>query len=128
MLRHPLTAMLVLTPLSFWAMYLGLKGRLKKDFKSKKFHAQLMPWLTAAIFLCAVDGHCALKAWNYSKVWGSAHAWTGVALLGGLSLQGLGSLFIDDQNSRDFHAYTGVGLGLILAAHAVTGCGLFIKI
>ena len=129
MLRHPATGLFILTPFSFYAMYLGLSGRREKNGKKKRQHASLMHWVAGLTVLAAVDGHISLKTVDSSKLWSSTHAVSGACLLSSLVLQGIASQFIkDNDSSRHIHTVVGTGIGLLFLVHAGTGISLLLEI
>ena len=127
--RHPITGIIVFAPLASYAIYQGFAGRRQKDAKRKRLHASLMPWVTGATFVLALDGHCSLKTWDEQKVGSSVHALTGGILLIALIVQSIGSKFLDhSERSRDIHTYLGGGITILLTIHCITGVGLYLDL
>eukprot|EP01025_Chloroclados_australasicus_P069329 TRINITY_DN9767_c0_g1_i2.p2 TRINITY_DN9767_c0_g1~~TRINITY_DN9767_c0_g1_i2.p2 ORF type:complete len:151 (-),score=14.13 TRINITY_DN9767_c0_g1_i2:905-1321(-) len=111
-----------------YGSYLGWQIRVSKNpsviMKAKQLHPKLAIGMTFFFALGAVGGMSSMVMQG-KHLFQEPHAWTGIIGLILLGLQGMLSLFFeDDPNARGLHAYFGTGIMALFVVHMTLGLKL----
>jgi Protein of unknown function (DUF4079) len=129
---HPGNMAVVLLAMGGYGTYLGWQVRLSDNpaiiAKAKDLHPKLALGMTVFFSLGAIGGLTSLVMQG-KPLFQSPHAFTGIIGLLLLYLQGMLSLFFeDDPAARSIHAYFGTGIMVLFAVHMTLGINLALSL
>eukprot|EP00193_Tetraselmis_chui_P013556 CAMPEP_0177789792 /NCGR_PEP_ID=MMETSP0491_2-20121128/22965_1 /TAXON_ID=63592 /ORGANISM="Tetraselmis chuii, Strain PLY429" /LENGTH=226 /DNA_ID=CAMNT_0019311733 /DNA_START=38 /DNA_END=718 /DNA_ORIENTATION=- len=129
---HPGNMAVVLIAMGGYGSWLGWQIRVGDDAdtvaKAQDLHPTLMGLMTFFFALGASGGMLSLLMQG-KPIFQSAHVWTGLTGLACLGLNGMLSLFFeDDANARTAHAFFGTGIMALFVVHAALGLQLGLSI
>jgi hypothetical protein len=129
---HPGNMAVVLLAMGGYGSYLGWQIRMSDNpdmiIRAKQLHPKLTLGMTVFFSLGAVGGVMSLIMQG-RPIFQSGHVWTGLVGLVLLYLQGLLSLFFeDDPNARGLHAFFGTAIMALFVVHMVLGIQLGLSI
>ncbi|BDA43402.1 hypothetical protein COCOBI_04-4140 [Coccomyxa sp. Obi] len=130
---HPGNMAVVLVAMGLYgSLYLGWQLRLSDDdatvIKARDLHPKLATGMTIFFALGALGGIMSLIMQG-KPIFSSPHVTTGLWGLALLSLQGMLSLFFDEEPGlRTAHAYLGSGIMALFVIHAFLGLQLGLSI
>jgi hypothetical protein len=129
---HPGNMAVVLLAMGGYGSWLGWQIRTSDNadliIKAKQLHPKLAGGMTFFFSLGALGGLTSLLMQG-KPLFQSPHAITGIVGLLALYLQGMLSLFFeDDPNARTLHAYFGSGLMVLFVVHMTLGIKLGLSI
>jgi len=130
---HGLNMAIVLFAMGYYGCgYLGWNIRLSNDselkLKARDLHPKLAIGMTIFFALGATGGLSALVVLN-KPIFESAHVWTAISGLTLLGLQGMLSLFFEDDPSlRQAHAYFGSAILMFFTIHLGLGIKLALSL
>ena len=122
---HPGNMGVVLSAMGGYGSYLGWQIRTGTDAaaveKAQSSHAGIMVGMSVFFALGAIGGMTSM-AMQGKPIFSSTHAWTGLAGLSLLGLNGMLSLFFEeDPQARNAHAYLGSATMVLFVIHAAVG-------
>lgn len=129
---HPGNMAVVLLAMGGYGTYLGWQLRLSDDpdviAKAKDLHPKLALGMTLFFSLGAIGGLTSLVVQG-KPLYQEPHAFTGTIGLVLLYLQGMLSLFFeDDPAARSIHAYFGTGIMALFIVHMTLGINLALSL